>query len=105
MEPSKNQHVVICSMEQAEADVNGGCLNCGHIQLGGVEPDAQFYKCSECGQYQVFGLAELAIMGRLEVVDDPNCYDDDVQDYIDHSSEFDDYPWLDSGREDFHSDG
>ena len=33
----------------------GICLNCGHIQSG-VEPDAEGYRCEQCGDLAVSGL-------------------------------------------------
>lgn len=64
---------------------DGGCINCGEIQYGGCEPDARKYKCEQCGEFAVYGLEELAIMGCLEVVDSEN--DCPVSDYDDYRSE------------------
>lgn len=86
MQPSKAQHVVKCTSDDVWEDRNGGCLECGHLQRGGVEPDARFYKCRECGHDQVFGLAELATMGRLDV-DDANSDDDSDWDDFDSNAE------------------
>ena len=47
----------------------GGCRNCGHLQ-DGCEMDARNYRCEECDMKQVFGLAELAIMGELTIKED-----------------------------------
>lgn len=54
-------------MEAAEEqmfgmDNSGFCLNCG-AQRDGCEPDARSYECYECGSNEVFGAAELVLMG------------------------------------------
>lgn len=61
--------LIKCTYEEADEGINGGCLNCGEIVYGGVEPDACKYECPECGQRTVYGLAELAIMGQLTLTD------------------------------------
>ena len=38
----------------------GFCIACGHEQ-DGCEPDAREYKCESCGEYEVYGAAELAM--------------------------------------------
>ena len=40
----------------------GFCTACG-ADADGVEPDAQNYRCEECGAMQVFGAAELLMHG------------------------------------------
>lgn len=45
----------------------GACLNCGEIQDGGVEPDAEKYTCDNCGEDKVYGLEQLLLMGKLEI--------------------------------------
>jgi len=40
----------------------GWCLNCGK-RVTGVEPDAHEYTCPKCGQNEVYGAEEIAIMG------------------------------------------
>lgn len=45
----------------------GICLNCEHIQEGGVEPDARNYPCENCDQNQIFGFEEALLMGKLEI--------------------------------------
>lgn len=59
--------MIKATMDECEEDCNGGCLSCGEIQYGGCEPDARNYKCEECGELEVYGLAELAMMGQLEL--------------------------------------
>jgi hypothetical protein len=61
---------VKATIGDVEEGCNGGCLNCGEIQYGGIEPDATNYECESCGKMQVFGLEELVMMGRLELVDE-----------------------------------
>lgn len=48
-------------------DTNGGCISCGEIQYGGVEPDAEGYPCEYCGKNTVYGLGHLAVTGKLEI--------------------------------------
>lgn len=50
-------------------DYEGGCLKCG-FEAYGVEPDARNYECEECGHAAVFGLEELLLMGRIEILED-----------------------------------
>ena len=45
----------------------GACIACGERAYG-VEPDARGYVCDVCGESQVYGLEELAIMGNLAIV-------------------------------------
>jgi rubrerythrin len=40
---------------------NGVCMECGYIVWGGIEPDAEDYKCPQCGSMSVVGV-ETAIM-------------------------------------------
>lgn len=48
-------------LELLEADDNLGiCLSCGAVAEG-VEPDAEHYRCEECGERNVFG-AEQALL-------------------------------------------
>lgn len=46
----------------------GGCLACGEHQ-GGCEPDAENYECEGCGEFKVFGLEQLLLMGMLDITD------------------------------------
>lgn len=48
---------------------DGGCLSCGEIKDGGCEPDARNYACDACGAKQVFGIEELMICGRIEIIE------------------------------------
>lgn len=59
--------VVKCTAEQIEDGTLGGCVACGEIQEG-CEPDARGYECDSCGAHKVYGLEELLIMGRVELV-------------------------------------
>jgi hypothetical protein len=51
-------------IEQADNEMQGFCIVCGHLQ-DGCEPDARKYQCDECGERRVYGAAELAIMGLV----------------------------------------
>lgn len=47
---------------------NGGhgfCRACGAESEGLVEPDAENYECGTCGEYQVYGLEQLLLMGEI----------------------------------------
>lgn len=59
--------MIECDAAEFYDGTNGGCLACGEIQYGGVEPDARGYECESCGKRKVYGLEELAIMGRITV--------------------------------------
>jgi hypothetical protein len=74
---------VKATMDQVEDGTNGGCINCGEVTEGGVEPDARNYKCESCEQNQVFGLEELAIMNELELIDDSDEDSDEDEDWDD----------------------
>lgn len=52
-------------LEQADADGDGFCVECGNCQSG-VEPDAREYECESCSAMKVYGAAELIIMGLVE---------------------------------------
>jgi len=47
----------------------GVCMTCGYNQ-GGCEPDARNYTCECCGETEVFGVEELMVSGRVEIVDE-----------------------------------
>lgn len=50
-------------LQAVSSDENMGfCLSCG-ADTDGVEPDARQYKCSSCGELQVYGAEEILIMG------------------------------------------
>lgn len=50
-----------CERHMTSLDNPGFCLACG-IDVEGVEPDARRYPCEACGEPQVYGAEELAIM-------------------------------------------
>lgn len=52
-------------IEEADAELGGFCIACGE-EAYGVEPDARNYECESCGERQVFGAAEIALMGLVE---------------------------------------
>ena len=45
-----------------EDDQNGLCIGCG-AGTSGIEPDAERYRCDECGREAVYGAAQLIICG------------------------------------------
>lgn len=66
------------TLEQIEDGTNGGCIACGKVIEGGIEPDARKYKCEHCEEDQVYGLEELVIMDEIELVsEDDEDFDDD----------------------------
>lgn len=56
----------------------GFCLACGEL-ADGCEPDACNYKCEACGKKQVFGAAELLLMGHILITDSE---DDDSEEVM-----------------------
>ena len=50
-----------CERHMTTLDDPGFCLACGNEQ-GGCEPDARRYHCEACGEFQVYGAEELAMM-------------------------------------------
>ena len=45
----------------------GFCIACG-ADAEGVEPDAERYKCEECGEHAVYGAPEIAMCSVFPVV-------------------------------------
>jgi hypothetical protein len=52
-------------IQQADENMSGFCRACGE-EAGCCEPDARNYKCEACGSNQVFGAAELFLMGAVK---------------------------------------
>ena len=50
-----------CERRDTTLDNPGFCLACGNEQEG-CEPDARRYECEACGERQVYGAEELALM-------------------------------------------
>lgn len=48
---------------------DGICIECGEIQDGGVEPDAEGYECGSCGAMAVMGIENALLDGRITIVD------------------------------------
>ena len=44
---------------------DGFCLVCGHKHYN-KEPDAEGDKCDNCGEHQVAGAAQIAILGHVK---------------------------------------
>ncbi len=65
----KQQFRPRCTVSETE-DYLGFCLACGE-STDSVEPDARRYECPACHAHKVFGLMELALMGLLELEDEP----------------------------------
>jgi hypothetical protein len=67
--PHEQQHRF--KLEQIEPsllsdEMAGFCLACGEQSDDNCEPDARNYKCSACGEMQVFGASEILIMGLVD---------------------------------------
>jgi len=62
MAVKKSLTFTIEQIEAADANYDGFCIKCG-AEADGVEPDACNYPCEACGENQVFGASEIAIMG------------------------------------------
>ena len=54
--------------ENLVEESGGFCINCGEEAFG-VEPDARKYKCENCCENAVYGIEELLLMGRIEIVE------------------------------------
>ena len=65
----KPEVIVISEEEYAHHsnDYDGLCLSCGAWSSGGVEPDAENYKCEACGERAVCGAEQALLMGKLDV--------------------------------------
>jgi hypothetical protein len=58
---TEDRIVEACERRMTRLDDPGFCLACGNEQ-GGCEPDARRYQCEACGEFQVYGAEELALM-------------------------------------------
>jgi hypothetical protein len=63
LHPSITTERVIDALDRelTSLDNPGFCLACGE-DADGVEPDARRYECECCGQHQVYGAQELALL-------------------------------------------
>jgi tRNA(Ile2) C34 agmatinyltransferase TiaS len=52
-------------VEQADEAQEGICRACGE-HSSGVEPDAEGYKCENCGEPRVYGAGEFLLRGWVE---------------------------------------
>ena len=66
----ENGKVRSISMTESECfelhDDGGICLGCDSTQSP-VEPDAKRVNCESCGKPSVYGVAQLLLMGRIEI--------------------------------------
>lgn len=63
----KVHSISMSEAEYLELQDNGGiCLGCDHTQSR-VEPDARRVTCDSCGKPFVYGVAQLLLMGRIEI--------------------------------------
>jgi hypothetical protein len=74
-------------LEQHIEDNDGLCLACGEWSEGGVEPDAEDYKCTDCGAMAVCGAEQAMLLGRLELSEEEEEDDDDDDDDDDDEGE------------------
>jgi hypothetical protein len=56
--------MVYASESEISEGTNGICVVCGE-EAYGVEPDARGYECECCEKKGVYGLEELALMGKI----------------------------------------
>lgn len=54
--------------QEMEENYIGLCLGCQEEQ-DGCEPDARKYECQCCHENRVYGVPQLLIMGKIEIVD------------------------------------
>lgn len=50
-----------------DAEFAGYCKECDEQTNWGVEPDAEGYRCEECGKKSVMGMAQALIMGFVSI--------------------------------------
>lgn len=55
---------------EADDKLGGFCLACGDYSEGDCEPDATKYPCHLCGSREVYGFANLVIMGKVSIISD-----------------------------------
>lgn len=71
---------VLAAVESSMTDLSspGFCLACGD-DADGVEPDAERYRCEECGARQVYGAEQVMLIGAIDygvpIVDPVNLED------------------------------
>ena len=49
---------------------DGICLSCGEWKYGDCEPDAENYRCDECGAMEVMGVEMAMVAGHIQLVED-----------------------------------
>jgi hypothetical protein len=54
---------------QANECYQGICVACGSFE-DCVEPDAEEYACSNCNEYQVYGMDQALMLELIDIVDD-----------------------------------
>lgn len=68
----EGDRLTFCMTEEeyrvTRSEDGGLCVACG-AEAFGVEPDACNYPCGECNENQVYGVEELLLMGRVEIVE------------------------------------
>ena len=60
-------HIAEAHYRDLRESYSGICLHCHAIKHGDVEPDAENYKCEDCGKKRMFGIEQLVISGVLQV--------------------------------------
>lgn len=62
---------------EATEEYHGYCTNCDDFTNDhGVEPDAEKYKCDECGMMTVMGAEQALIMGHITFVGPAGSFDE-----------------------------
>lgn len=65
-----NKDIKLTATEEELTDgTTGRCTACG-AEAYDVEPDAREYECVQCNEPAVYGLEELLVMGKLEIVEE-----------------------------------
>lgn len=64
----------IClSLDEYEDHVDsydGICLSCRNWTAGGVEPDAEKYRCEICEEHKVYGAEQALLLNKIIITED-----------------------------------
>ena len=55
-------------LQELDDTYSGVCLECGEINFGNTEPDAENYKCNSCGKNKVMGSHWIPFEKRIHLV-------------------------------------
>jgi hypothetical protein len=88
------------SYRDLDDDNCGFCRKCREVAYG-VEPDACNYECENCGEEEVFGAAELLLMGDIIIVDTEEEEEDEDEEQDVDDDEYSEEDVDDEDDEDF----